>query len=53
MYTYFQPAFSAMLSAVLGIATFGWDKIGATLLIFIGVGLVTQSRGSDPSKHKS
>ena len=53
MYTYFQPAFSAMLSAVLGIATFGWDKIGATLLIFIGVGLVTQSRGIDPSKHKS
>lgn len=53
MYTYFQPAFSAMLSAALGIAAFGWDKIGATLLIFIGVGLVTQSRGIEPSKHKS
>lgn len=52
MYTYFQPAFSAMLSAVLGIAAFGWNKIGATLLIFIGVALVTQSRGAAPVKRE-
>lgn len=52
MYTYFQPAFSAMLSAALGIAAFGWDKVGATILIFIGVALVTQSRGIEPARNK-
>ncbi len=45
MYTYFQPVFSAALSAILGIAVFGVDKIIATVLILVGVGIVTRSPG--------
>lgn len=50
MYTYFQPVFSGLLSAVLGIALFGVEKIAATALIFTGVAFVTRSRGA--ATHK-
>lgn len=45
MYNYVQPVVAAALAAVLGTATFGPAKIGAALLIFLGVGLVARSPG--------
>lgn len=50
MYTYFQPVFSGLLSALLGIAVFGVEKVAATALIFTGVAFVTRSRGASPYK---
>lgn len=42
-YAYLQPVVSAMLSTVMGLALFGWNRIFATILIFIGVYLVSFS----------
>lgn len=46
MYNYFQPVTSALLASIMGLATFGFIKIAATLLIFVGVWFVTSSKGS-------
>ncbi len=45
MYTYFQPVTAAILAAIMGLATFGFLKIAATMLIFIGVWFVTGAKG--------
>lgn len=42
-YAYIQPVVSAVISAAMGLALFGWDRIFATALIFIGVFLVSFS----------
>lgn len=42
-YAYLQPVVSAILSAVMGLAVFGWNRIIATVLIFAGVYLVSFS----------
>ena len=44
MYNYVQPIVSTLVSVILGMGVFGWEKAAATLLIFAGVYLVTQSK---------
>ena len=44
MYSYFQPVTSAILASALGLATFGFVKIAATILIFAGVFAVSRSK---------
>ena len=41
MYAYLQPVFSALLSSVMGLALFGLSRVTGTLMIFIGVALVS------------
>lgn len=52
MYAYLQPVVSAILSTVMGLAIFGWTRIFGTLLIFIGVFMVS-SIGHYPRKQSS
>ena len=42
-YAYLQPVVSAILSFLMGLALFGWNRIIATTLIFVGVYLVSYS----------
>ena len=42
-YAYIQPVISAILASVMGLALFGWNRIFATILIFIGVYMVSFS----------
>ncbi|MDR2466931.1 MAG: DMT family transporter [Prevotellaceae bacterium] len=44
MYNYIQPLMSSLLAVILGIDTFGPVKAFATLLIFVGVYFVIQSK---------
>ncbi|MDR1720423.1 MAG: DMT family transporter [Dysgonamonadaceae bacterium] len=44
MYNYVQPVVSSLVSVAVGMDTFGWRKSLATLLIFLGVWVVTQSK---------
>lgn len=41
MYAYLQPVVSALLSTMMGLAIFGWSRIIGTLMIFIGVFMVS------------
>lgn len=45
MYAYFQPVVSAVLATIMGLALFGFDRIMATVLIFVGVALVSVVTG--------
>lgn len=42
-YAYLQPVVSALLSFLMGLAVFGWNRIIATVFIFVGVYLVSFS----------
>lgn len=42
MYSYLQPVFAATVAVALGVGDFGWVKVAATLLVFIGVALVSR-----------
>jgi drug/metabolite transporter (DMT)-like permease len=44
MYNYLQPLVSSLVAVALGMDVFGWTKGGATLLILLGVYVVTQSK---------
>jgi Predicted permeases len=44
MYNYVQPIMGAGVSVLMGMDSFGWTKAMASLLIFSGVYLVTQSK---------
>ena len=44
MYNYFQPAIAAAVAIAAGMDTFGVTKGAATLMVFLGVWLVTQSK---------
>ena len=44
MYNYMQPVVGRCVAVLAGMATFGWVKIVAALLIFTGVYVVTQSK---------
>ncbi|MEG1556450.1 MAG: DMT family transporter [Bacteroidales bacterium] len=44
MYIYCQPIVVTIVSIMLGVGSFSWDKVLATVLIFIGVYVVTQSK---------
>lgn len=56
-YAYLQPVVSALLSSLMGLALFGWNRVFATALIFMGVYLVSfsmhkkrETSGSVPAK---
>lgn len=42
-YSYLQPVFATIVAVWLGVGDFGWEKAGATLLIFLGIALVNRS----------
>ncbi|MDR0865515.1 MAG: DMT family transporter [Candidatus Symbiothrix sp.] len=44
MYNYIQPIVSSLVAVALGMDVFGWVKGSATLLVFLGVYIVTQSK---------
>lgn len=44
MYNYFQPTIATIVAIAVGMDTFGVTKGAATLLVFLGVWLVTQSK---------
>jgi len=44
MYNYIQPIVSSIVAVVVGMDVFGWKKGLATLLVFTGVYIVTQSK---------
>ncbi|NDW13481.1 DMT family transporter [Bacteroides sp. 214] len=50
MYNYVQPIVGAGVSVFIGIGTFGWTKALASLLIFAGVYVVTQSKSREEIK---
>lgn len=43
MYNYLQPVLAAIAAIILGVGTFSWIKVAATLLIFAGVYFVNRS----------
>ena len=47
MYNYMQPVVGTFVSVLIGLGTFGWTKAVATLLIFAGVYVVTQSKSRE------
>ena len=49
-YAYLQPVVSALISFFMGLAIFGWNRIFATFLIFIGVYLVSFSMSKRNSR---
>lgn len=51
MYNYVQPIVAVIVSVVLGLASFGWLHLGAILLVFLGVWLVTISRARGEAKQ--
>ena len=44
MYNYLQPIVASLVALILGMDVFGWVKGCATLLIFLGVYIVTRSK---------
>jgi drug/metabolite transporter (DMT)-like permease len=55
MYNYLQPLVASLVAVALGMDTFGWKKGIATLLVFLGVYVVTQSKSRaqlDAEKQK-
>jgi drug/metabolite transporter (DMT)-like permease len=44
MYNYLQPIISSLVAVILGMDIFGWTKGAASLLVFLGVYIVTQSK---------
>lgn len=51
-YAYIQPVVSALLSFIMGLAIFGWNRIIATAFIFSGVYLVSFSMSRRQQKVK-
>ena len=49
-YAYLHPVVAAILASVMGLALFGWNRIFATLLIFVGVFLVSFSMHKKDAK---
>ncbi len=47
MYNYVQPIVGALVSVLIGVGTFGWTKGLASMLIFVGVYVVTQSKSRE------
>lgn len=44
MYNYLQPIIAAVIVVILGRDNFGWEKILSTILVFLGVYIVTKSK---------
>lgn len=49
MYNYLQPVFAALITIMMGVGIFTWEKALAALLIFAGVYFVNQSFGQKRS----
>ena len=47
MYNYMQPIVGTIVSVAIGMATFGWTKAFASLLICLGVYVVTKSKSRE------
>ena len=47
MYNYIQPIVGTIVSVLIGMGTFGWEKALASALIFAGVYVVTQSKSRE------
>jgi len=47
MYNYMQPIVGTIVSVAIGMATFGWTKAFASLLICVGVYVVTKSKSRE------
>ena len=41
-YSYLQPVVAAVAALILSVGDFGWEKIAATMLVFIGIALVNK-----------
>ena len=44
IYSYVQPIFAVVISICIGLDVLSWQKILAIILVFVGVGIVNQSR---------
>ncbi|MDR2058034.1 MAG: DMT family transporter [Dysgonamonadaceae bacterium] len=53
MYNYLQPLVSSLLAVALGMDMFGWTKGIATILVFLGVYIVTQSKSRTQMEQKN
>ncbi len=42
-YSYLQPVFAALVAVMMEVGDFGWSKVAATALIFIGIYFVNKS----------
>ncbi len=42
-YSYLQPVFAALVAVMMSVGDFGWSKVAATALIFIGIYFVNRS----------
>lgn len=42
-YSYLQPVFAAIVAVMMSVGDFGWSKVAATALIFIGIYFVNKS----------
>ena len=51
-YAYIQPVIAAILASIMGLALFGWNRILSSLLIFMGVYLVSFSMSRHSRKEK-
>lgn len=52
-YAYLQPVVATTLATIIGLAIFGWNRIIATAMIFLGVYLVSFSMRKKPNPKKS
>ena len=53
MYNYLQPIIATFIAIIIGLDTFEWKKLGAALMVFFGVYLVTISKSrADIEKQK-
>ncbi len=41
-YSYLQPVFAAIVAFIMSVGDFGWSKVAATLLIFVGIYFVNE-----------
>lgn len=42
-YSYLQPVFAAVVAVMMSVGDFGWGKVAATVLIFVGIYFVNKS----------
>ena len=50
MYNNVQPIVASIATVFWGMDTFGWNRVGSVLLVFIGVYMVTRSKARVPSE---
>lgn len=50
MYNYVQPIIAMVISLIIGLDSLSWKKILATILVFVGVWIVNNSKAAQPTK---